>query len=227
MRKQLEMSDSTRWYMVGLVATDGCLSSDGRHVSITAKDGEFLEALHKEARLFGKVGIKNKGKLNQAHHIQISNTNFYEFLVSKGIFPKKSLTLKSIDVPEEYFSDFCRGVIDGDGSIRKWKHPHNKSEQWSLRIYSASKDFICWIKTKIEETYGASGRIYTAKRIDRNEAHTLKFGKMAAVKILQNCYYQNALTLNRKAKLAQECCSSRMGWTKSKTTAFAVGRVAE
>jgi len=216
-RKKLEMKDTTLWYLVGLITSDGCLSSDGRHIDITANDREYPENLKKEARLSCKVGIKNKDKSNFSHRLQISNIEFYQFLLSCGLFPKKSLTIKDVKVPEEYFSDFCRGVIDGDGNIRRWIHPGNQGEQWVLRIYSGSKDFVIWLQQRIEQAFGALGRVHKEERPGKHDAYTLKYGKIAAAKILKICYYKKALALTRKASLAQECCSSIMGWTKSKT----------
>jgi len=49
------------------------------------------------------------------------------------------------------------------------------------------------------------------------DMYVLKYGKLSAKVILRNCYYTDALSLSRKAKLAQGCVSSRSGWTKSKT----------
>ncbi len=225
-RKRLNIDGAVLWYLVGVITSDGCLSSDGRHIDITANDKEYLETIKKEAKLSCKVGIKNKNSSNPSHRLQISNVEFYEFLLSCGLLPKKSLILREVKVPHEYFSDFCRGVIDGDGNIRRWVHPGNKGEQWVLRIYSGSKDFIIWLQQRIALAFGALGRVYKEQKPGMNETYILKYGKIAAVKILRICYYKKALSLTRKANLAQECCSSRMGWSKSKTT-FELGRVAE
>ena len=216
-RKSLKIEDSLLWYLVGVIASDGCLSSDGRHVDITAKESEYLQDLKQKAGLSCRVGIKNKSKRNQSYHLQIGNVEFYKFLLSIGLFPKKSLTLKEVSVPQKYFSDFCRGIIDGDGNIRKWTHPTNKHEQWVLRIYSSSTDFIMWLCERIQNVFGVEGRIYTQKYPQKHDAHILKYGKMAAKRIFERCYYKNAVALERKSRLAQECCLSRTGWTKSKT----------
>ena len=225
-RKQLNMSDTTRWYLVGLITSDGCLSSDGRHIDITAKDSEYLECVKQQAGLSCKVGEKSRGKGDLSHHLQISNIEFYEFLLSCGLCQNKSLVLKDIKIPNIHFHDFCRGVIDGDGNIRRWIHPSNRGEQWVLRIYSGSKDFIIWLQGSIEKIFGASGRVYVEKKPESNSWYILKYGKIAAAKILKACYYKDALALKRKAILAEACFSSRMGWSKSKTT-VKFGRVVE
>ena len=216
-RKRLNIDGPTLWYLVGVITSDGCLSSDGRHVDITAKDNGYLEDLKRKMGIFNKVGVKDRGKHNQSHHLQIANVEFYEFLLSIGLSTRKSLIQKEVKVPDAYFVDFCRGVIDGDGNIRKWTHPTNQGEQWVLRIYSASRDFIVWLHKRIGQIFGAAGRIHVGRQAGKNDAYVLKYGKMAAIRILKDCYYENALALHRKALLAKECCVSKMGWATSKT----------
>lgn len=212
-RKDLKIEGAELWYLVGLITSDGCLSSDGRHIDITSKDKEFLIELKEKLSFINKIGIKNKDMKNQAYHIQVSNKNFYEFLISIGLTPSKSLNLKGLNIVEEFFADFFRGLVDGDGCIRKWLHPSNSREQWSLRIYSGSKEFIDWLKNITEQLLQVSGKVHR----NANNTWVLKYGKMAAKEIIKQCYYENCFGLERKIKLAQECCSSRIGWTRSNT----------
>ena len=121
-------------------------------------------------------------------------------------------------MPDEFFHDFLRGLIDGDGSIRKWIHFSNKREQWSLTICSPSISFMSWLKRNVERLFYAKGRIHRDKRKEpRVDLFVLKYGKFAARVILNKCYYKNSLSLDRKAKLAQDCLGSYKGWSKSKT----------
>ena len=212
-RKTLNFKDKDLWYLVGLIATDGNLSSDGRHIDITAKDKNFLETIKEELGLPNKVGVKKNGTGEKYHRIQIANKNFYEFLMSIGLTPNKSLSLGELKIPFEGFSDFVRGVIDGDGCIRNWIHPTNKREQWSLRIYSASPVFIEWLRKEIGRNFLAMGSVFR----DERSVIVLKFGKLAAKRILKNCYYEGSLGLQRKADLARTCGNSNIGWVKSKT----------
>jgi len=82
------------------------------------------------------------------------------------------------------------------------------------------------LQQRIEKAFGALGRIHKEEKLGNHSAYILKYGKIAAAKILKICYYEKALALTRKARLAQECCASIMGWHKSKTI-FESGRVAE
>ncbi|MDO8489255.1 MAG: LAGLIDADG family homing endonuclease [Candidatus Omnitrophota bacterium] len=212
-RKELKIEGANLWYLVGLIASDGNLSKDGRHIDITAKEKDFLQRIKGNLGLVNKVCAKNKGTPAQAYRIQIANKGFYEFLLSIGLTQDKSLTIGKLKVPNEYFIDFVRGVIDGDGCIRKWIHSSNKKEQWSLRIYSGSGKFIKWLKESAELLLRVQGKIY--REVDA--LWTLKFGKMATREIVRRCYYQDCLGLERKIKLAQECYASYVGWKQSKT----------
>lgn len=212
-RKELKIEGPNLWYLVGLITSDGCLSSDGRHIDITSKERDFLRSLKDHFHFVGRVCNKYNsiGQLN--HHIILSNRSLYEFLLSIGLSPRKSLTIKAVDVPEKYFCDFLRGLIDGDGCIRSWMHPSNKREQWSLRIYSGSERFIKWLKQSIETLLRVKGKIHKEK----TTIWILKYGKMAARIIAQRCYYEGAFALNRKGKLARACANAYKGWRQSRT----------
>ncbi len=201
---------------MGLITSDGCLSPDGRHIDITSKDRDFLKGLTEKLNITNRVTVKNSGTKKQAYHIQFANRNFYDFLQSIGLTPRKSLTIDSLDIPGIYFLDFLRGMIDGDGCIRKWTHPTNKREQWSLRVYSGSAPFIRWLADAIEFSLRAKGRIYKNKG-RRSRDCVLKYGKMAAREIVKKCYYDGCVGLERKRLLAQECVGSYKGWSKSFT----------
>lgn len=213
-RKELKIEGSNLWYLVGLITSDGCLSSDGRHIDITAKEKSFLQLIKDSLGFESQVCIRNKNISNkQAYRIQIANKGFYDFLLSIGLMQNKSLILKQVKVPNQYFVDFLRGLIDGDGCIRKWTHPSNKREQWSLRVYSGSGDFMKWLKESTELLLKVQGKIY--REVDA--LWILKFGKMAAREIVRRCYYKDCLGLERKIKLANECLDSYKGWSQSKT----------
>lgn len=217
-RKELKIHSTDKWYLVGLIASDGNLSKDTRHIEITSKDRNFLRDLVKRLNIVNKVCIKNRGTKKQAYRIQIANKNFYNFLLSIGLRQNKSRTLEALEIPGQFFGDFLRGLIDGDGSIRSWTHPTNLHKQWSLRIYSGSQEFLIWLQDNIEKWLGCKGKFYRETRPKWDSfVYTLKYGKMAAKKILISCYYQGSFGLYRKRKLADSCSKASSGWHKSKT----------
>ncbi len=203
------------WYFIGWITSDGSLSKDGRHINLTSKDLDLLEMLKEELHITNKIGFKTNGSTGSAHQLQLGSVSFYHYLQSIGLCPNKSLCLERIAVPDDLFLDFLRGMIDGDGSIRHWIHPTNGREQWSLRIYSGSQNFLLWISETAQRLFGISGGIY--ENGSKNVCYVLKYGKIAAQKVLSECYIPGKLSLDRKRNLAQLCIAAKKGWSKSKT----------
>lgn len=206
---------SNLWYIVGFIATDGNLSSDGRHINITSKDTDHLIAIKKALGITNKIGSKLGISKTRISFLQFGDVKFYRFLERIGLTKKKSLTLKPLKIPNQYFHDFLRGVIDGDGNIQEWIHKSNGNAQWVVKIVSASPFFLPWLNRKIEKIIKVKGKIYSSKRSENsNPLYMLKYGKFAAKIILRKCYYSNSLVLDRKLKIAVKCIQSENGLSK-------------
>jgi hypothetical protein len=204
--KNLKKADL--WYVIGLIVTDGNLSSSGRHINITSKDGSHLVIIKKVLGLGNKIGWKARGGSTEKKYsfLQFGDKKFYQYLCKIGLSPKKSLILEEIAVNQRYFRDFLRGVIDGDGCISTWIHRGNGHRQWSLRIVSGAKIFSHWLKKEVEDFFGVQGRLYVRREKGRkNPLYLLKFGKLAAKVILEKTYYQGSLSLNRKFLKTKIC----------------------
>ena len=203
-----KIKSSDLWYVIGYIATDGNLSSDGRHLNITSKDREHLYTLRKALNLRVKIGSKARGggEEKKYSYLQFGDVHFYQYLLTIGLSTKKSLALGAISINDAFFIDFLRGVIDGDGNISTWLHRTNNHRQWCLRIFSASPVFIRWLNEKVREKFNLEGKLYT--RITKNRVnphYIIKFGKKAAAIILKSLYYPNCLSLERKFLKAQLC----------------------
>jgi len=214
--KELHLTGSALWYVVGLITTDGCLSNDHRHIDIISKDYQLLETIKSAAALTNKISDKYNGRGQMSYRIGMANRKFYDFLLAIGLMPRKSRILGPVDVPRGYFTDFLRGVIDGDGCIRTWIHPTNYGCQWSLRVYSGSERFLRWLRDMITQQLHVTGSMHI-NDFKVNPCWILKYGKMAAREICQQCYYPRCIGLNRKIALARKCVNARSGWGKSKT----------
>jgi hypothetical protein len=214
--------DSSRrewWYLAGLIASDGCLIRNGRNVVLVAKDRDFLEMLRSRCGLKNAVREHWNGRGALSHHVNICGREFWRELEGIGLTPAKSKTIGALAVPEPMFRDFLRGMIDGDGSIRRWTHPTNGREQWSLRIYSASRPFLEWLRKRCAASFVVTGGLHHS----HSSVWVLKYGKLAAQRILSSCYDEQVPALNRKRRLALACVAAANGWSRSKT----VGQVAK
>ncbi len=189
-------------YLVGIIATDGSLSKDGRHIDITSKDRQLLAAIKVSLEIKNKIGRKARGgSIDKKYfRIQLGDRSFYKFLLSIGITPAKSKTIGQLKIPVLYFNDFLRGCIDGDGSIGVTRHPESKWPQLRLRVYSASNAFLCWLKEQIAEIIEVQGGHFSSgKRV-----RVLSYGKQDSTKVLKFVYYPGAtIFLKRKYRIAQ------------------------
>ena len=207
------------WYFAGVVAADGCLHRDGRHLDVTSKDREWLVELARDLGFTNRV--TRKGRSN-AWHVQLSSRDLWNWLASIGLTPAKSLTLGPLKIPRVYLRDFVRGVIDGDGCIRSWIHPSNGKTQWSVRVTSGSEAFAQWLKSEISAQFSIHGRIHRSER-KPNPIFVVKYGKIAGQALLSNCYYKDCLVLPRKRDLARRFVADASRWSKSGT----IGQVAK
>jgi len=196
---------STKWrsglaYAVGLLASDGCLSCDGRHIDLTSIDIDQLQNFNKALGKKLNIGYKDRNSMshNTAYRVQISSVLFYQFLESIGFTKKKSLTIKKIVLPNKYFFDFLRGLFDGDGcSYSYWDKRWESSFMFYIGFCSGSVQFIDWLRGKIKSLVKISGHVTKTKR--RNHYYQLKYSKYEAVKLTKFMYHDGkVIKLKRK-----------------------------
>ena len=136
---------------------------------------------------------------------------FYDWLISLGLTPAKSLTLGPLGVPDEYFVDFFRGCIDGDGSIVTYVDRYNtfKNRRYVytrvyLSLVSASPRFIEWIRASLQRLCGVKGSVGIGRCEGRNDVWRLRYAKREAVLLLRWMYYApDVPCLQRKRQCAE------------------------
>ena len=174
-------------YAIGLLTADGCLFQDGRHLDFTSKDKDQVQTFKKCLGLKVKIGRKQRGGRGtekRYYRVQFGDVLFYRFLVDIGLSPAKSKTIRSVQVPDQYFADFLRGYFDGDGTSSSfYDSVYPKSYRFYVAFVCASPVFIHWLRAKIEETVGVRGHV-----IDYPDLRCLqlKYAKHEAIKI---CHY--------------------------------------
>ncbi|MEI6843238.1 MAG: hypothetical protein WCK48_01900 [bacterium] len=187
-------------YAMGLLATDGCLSKDGRHIDLTSKDFEQVKNFLRCLKLGLKIGKKTNGTNSIFFRVQIGDVLFYEFLKSIGFSQAKSLILGEIKIPKVYFFDFLRGCFDGDGSSYSYWDPRWKSSfMFYVCFTSASPVFIQWIRTEIKKRTKIEGFITQSK--SKNPCYSLRYAKNDGLEIIKEMYYNaDVVCLSRKRK---------------------------
>lgn len=191
-------------YAIGLLATDGCLYKDGRHISLTSLDVEQLNNFNKALNIKVKISTKQAGEGRSCTHIQFSDALFHKFLISIGVTPAKSKTISEIDLPKKYFFDFLRGSFDGDGCFYSyWDKRWRSSHMFYLTFSSASLKHIEWLREEIKERVNLVGHISKAHSV--SSIYNLRYAKKEALVIIKKMYYSpNVIGLSRKKNKIQK-----------------------
>lgn len=193
-------------YAVGLIATDGNLSKDGRHLTLTSADRELIETFQQCLGLDNR--ITQIGIFRRHFRIQWGDRVFYNWLLSIGLMPNKSRQLGVLKIPDDYLPDFVRGCLDGDGNIQTYtdrynvfKNPKYVYERLMVRFVSASLPFLEWLQTNLERQLGVRGGTFKSKpRANRSEVWTLKYAKNDSLKVLRWLYYAPGVPCLRRKR---------------------------
>ena len=183
-------------YALGLVATDGCLARDGRHITFDSNDRQLVETfLACVGRPDARVAPRRTRVGGIAYRAQLSDRRLYEWLTERGLTPAKSLTLGALDVPDDLFRHTARGLLDGDGAIYvKPQRPTVRlyPNYWYLRLWtyftSASGAHLEWLRARIHALYGLDGWLECTERADRYAFYRLRFGKKDSMVLLGSLY---------------------------------------
>lgn len=182
-------------YSVGLMASDGCLSSDGRHLDLTSNDFDQLENFAKAVGRRLKITNKNNSSPNPAYRIQFSDVAYYDFLLGVGLTPAKSKTIGKLAVPKKYYSHFLRGVFDGDGSLYGYYDPRwKKSYMYYTSFTSASVKFLQYLSEMNQKYLGTS----SVQVRSTTRAFRITYAKKDSYKLYCQLYRCSSLFLRRK-----------------------------
>jgi hypothetical protein len=192
-------------YVIGLLASDGNLSSDGRHINLTSKDESVVLQTKEILRIGNKLSRKARvsGVEKKYFFLQFGSVDFYEFLFSVGLTPAKSKTIDPLNIPSEYFADFLRGCIDGDGCISETTHPESVHLQSRVSLCSASILFLEWLHNQIQDQFEIEGGWITTS--ERNHCSLLSYAKNDSIRILEEIYRKkDSYRLERKFSTAKK-----------------------
>lgn len=184
----LDLNDDETLYWLGYLISDGNVSTSRNRINISSnKDPEHLKKYIK----FLKSPVKLNKYLNKKYNcyeysVNFANKEVKEYLISLGITPKKSLDIV-INFPVSY--SLLRGLIDGDGYVRKYSETYS-----TIELASGSLDFLNQIKQFLD-----SEDIYSYIKQLKPNLWSLVISYKEDVKKLANNLYNNAsVYLERK-----------------------------
>lgn len=150
------------YYLLGVGMSDGCIveTKTGKTrcafaISLSVKDELWLKAIQKfyfpDTNINRSISKKKTGDFEMVK-IQIQNQDLVEWFLNKGCVQRKSRIIELPEIPDEYFFDFLRGFIDGDGSVslthRIYKNGF-EAEYLRIRITTGSENFAKQLAEKI------------------------------------------------------------------------------
>lgn len=199
-------------YAIGVLVTDGNLSSDGRHICFVSTEVDMLRTLAQILEATNRICL-SKGQHGNAFRLTLGDRLFYDWLLGLGIPPRKSLRIGAVDVPDEVFRDFLRGHLDGDGSITSYVDRSNTRlnpkyiyQRLYVRFLSASLAHVEWLQQRIHTCLGLEGYITTdaMKPGGTVPLRRLAFAKKESIALLRWIYYAAGFPcLKRKRALAE------------------------
>jgi hypothetical protein len=198
-------------YVVGLLVTDGYLSTDGRHLALVSADVQALEAVRRILGLGNRITVHTSGR-GIVSRLQFGDRLFVDWLISIGFTPRKTYTVGALAVPDGVFADFVRGHLDGDGSVIAYIDRHLQTRKASyvyrrlyVRFLSASRPHVDWLRTRVAALLGIRGCVTTQRHpLSTVPLYALQFAKREAITLLRWIYYApNLPCLSRKRAIAE------------------------
>lgn len=114
-----------------------------------------------------------------------------------GVIPQKTFTARfPFNAPKQYYNAIFRGIIDGDGSIGFYSQPGKKAHNKSIRLCSASKEFLQDIQTLLFQELNIQPH---SIRQEKENLWTIGYGaKNDLEKIISWMYKDSTICLFRK-----------------------------
>lgn len=131
-------------YLMGLIATDGCIWRDRPVVSISSCDRCLVAWVKKYAGFTASV-LKRSDE--NVYVVNGAGADFQNFCIRVGIKPSKSFTIGRLKIPRRYIASFLLGTFDGDGSFfhyystKYYKDRVYRYRRLRATVVTASKKF--------------------------------------------------------------------------------------
>ena len=195
-------------YWLGFILADGYITKQihkNRNNYVTYKfgielqesDANHLEKFNKSIN--GNIIIKHRqrerfGITYRTARIEITNTQFCLNLMDKGIIPNKSIEggFNYKFETTELKAAFLRGVIDGDGSIRK------KTTDYEVKIAVKSTEIMKYFTDIIYEISGVIPKTIFEKNHIGSSYKMFISNKIDFFKLMDIVYKDATIYMNRK-----------------------------
>ncbi len=173
-------------------------------MSFSSKDRNLVEAFAACAGVTAKIRQRRRvawGKEWVGYEVGFSSVRLARWFQEIGIGPRKSLTLGALRVPDDYFFDAVRGLLDGDGSIARYTDSRGR-HCFSLRFCCGSETHLRWLRQALNSRLGVDGSLVGTIRprgLSQRPIFQLQYGRRASEQIAKCIYLRpDAPRLERK-----------------------------
>jgi hypothetical protein len=129
--------------------------------------------------------------------VNLSGKKIINDLENKGVYPKKTFTIKYPDIDEKLERHFLRGYFDGDGCVRVNTDKRDGNKRGDLRIVGGSMDMLNKINERMNKLFNTSiNKLYGPK--DKDYGFIGWAGMADIEKIYNGFYNETDLFLTRK-----------------------------
>lgn len=181
-------------YVVGLTATDGCLATARRQIAFKSANRDLVETYIGLLGRSNRIGTERNRTGNFAYRVLFGDADLYDWFLSIGLTPRKSLTLGAISVPTDQLRHLVRGLLDGDGSILNYTYrgtgkAHGVYEALTTCFVSASRPHVDWLRGQLRQALGIEGSVGTHRPpTRRHSVHRLAYAKRESERLLPWLY---------------------------------------
>lgn len=188
-------------YFLGLLVADGSVNNKNLvSTFLQEKDKHILETFKNYLNYTGVIKYnKNRTKTSQAQYsLRFISKKICEDLSKYGVVKNKTFITYFPDIPEEFYSNFIRGVFDGDGCIYISQNLRN-----SLFSITGNKMLLTKIQDVLKEfcLLNNNNKVYEIKSIKgTNSIHTIHFGGRKQIKRIYDYLYKDSGDLFLKRK---------------------------
>ena len=157
------------------------------------------------------VTIRREG-YSPCYCVWLSDPAYRGFLEDVGLTPAKTKdrTLGPLKIPDEFFRDFFRGVVDGDGTIRiRTDKRRPNSRHLEVSVPSVCRPFLVWIRDTTTRLAATEGAIYR-----RPWLFVLMFTGSKASRLLSWLYYAPDLPCLQRKRVVWEAYIQQLASSK-------------
>ena len=182
------LNDSNVNYWLGFLSADGSVYEDRIRLGLQEQDlthiVKFKDFINSDLRIIKTI----KDNTYIGYNVAFRNKEVVDFLINMGITNNKSLTLEmNLNITK----DFIRGVVDGDGYIRK--------KGYEVSITTGSEIFAEQLKNSFVNLFNITPKIYKNSKNHKNTIYNVTILGKEKVKFVLKELYTNADTyLERK-----------------------------